>query len=247
MGMGSGMKKHIKRISKIKQFMIEKQKGIFATKTYSGHKTSQSSIPIFYFLSKFIKCCSNVKEAKRILKTGCVFINDTTCYNHAYPIGIWDYVSLPVMNKFSRVFLDKDGTLKLYPINSFEKKIKILRVRKINFGKNKNRILIFDDQKFSIEINNFDIKVFDSVVIRIRDLRILHILNCRIGNICMILDSGLKGKIGLITRVLKKFSGSTIVHILLFSGLKVVKNSSQIFIIGEDKKPFISLRGYFTK
>lgn len=63
----------------------------------------------------------------------------------------------------------------------------------------------------------------------------------------MILDGSLKGKIGLIIRVVKKFSQQTIVHILLFSGLKVVKNTSQIFIIGENKKPFISLKGYFTK
>ncbi|AIB09586.1 40S ribosomal protein S4 (nucleomorph) [Lotharella oceanica] len=245
--MVSGLKKHQKRISKVKQFMIEKQNGIFATKTYSGHRSSRFCIPLFYFLKKFIRYCSSIKEAKKILKTGCVFVNNRICYNYAYPIGIWDYISLPIINKFLRVFLDKDGTLKLYPIKSFEKKIKILRVRKIYIGKNNRKIIVFDDQKFYIETSNLGIKVYDSLVIRNRDLRILHILDSRIGNICMILDGNLKGKIGLIIKVIKRFSQHTIVHILLFSGLKVVKNTSQIFIIGENKRPFISLKGYFAR
>nr|BAS01538.1 ribosomal protein S4 [Lotharella vacuolata] len=245
--MGSGLKRHQKRIAKIKQFMIDKQKGIFATKIKPGHRTSRYSMPLFYFIKKFIKYCSSVKEAKKILKSGCVFINGVTCYNHAYPIGIWDYISLPIINKSLRVFLDKDGTLKLYPINSFEKKIKILRVRKINFGKNKKKTLMFDDPNFSIEITNLDIKVYNSVVVRIRDLRILHILDGRIGNICMILDGGLRGKIGLITRVIKKFSQDTIIHIFLNINIRVVKSISQLFIIGENKRPFLSLKGYFNK
>merc|ERR1712054_416992 len=165
MGMVSGLKKHQKRISKIKQFMIDKQKGIFATKTSSGHKSSRYSIPLFYFLKKFIKYCTNVREAKKILKSGCVFVNNTTCYNHAYPIGIWDYISLPIINKFLRVFLDKDGTLKLHPINSFEKRIKILRVRKIHFGKNNRKTLVLDDQKFYIETSNLKIKVKKNIII----------------------------------------------------------------------------------
>lgn len=57
------------------------------------------------------------------------------------------------------MFLDKDGTLKLYPINSFEKKIKILRVRKINFGRSKHKTLIFDGQNFSIKTANQNINV----------------------------------------------------------------------------------------
>lgn len=99
------------------------------------------------------------KELRYLIKSGHFYVNKKKCLNYGFPISLLDNISIPKTKTNYRLFLTKQGQLKLFKTPFIEQNIKLAKIIAINPFNRKERFLYTHDN----HILNYaykDIKVF---------------------------------------------------------------------------------------
>jgi len=238
--MPRGPKKHLKRLTAPKSWMLDKLGGVFTIRPSSGpHKLSES-LPIALFLRNRLKYALTNKEVETIMKQRLVKIDGKTRTDTKFPCGFMDVIQIDKTGENFRLLYDVKGRFTVHRITAQEAKYKLCRVRAVHTGP-KNVPFLYTSDGRTIRYPDPVIKVNDSVQVDIATGKIQDNIKFDTGNLCMVTGGRNTGRVGTIMSRERHPGSFDIVHVKDSNGHVFATRLAYIFVIGKGNKPYISL------
>lgn len=229
---------HQKRVSAPRSWPVAKKTHAWIVRPNPGPHNMESSIPLLVLVRDMLKFADNSREAKRIINEGDVLVDGVVRRDYKFPVGLFDVVSIPKLNQYYRMLLNTSGKLILNPLGSADS-TKLCRVQnKTILTKGIVQLNLHDGT--NIQGSN-ELKTFDSVVISVPDKKIIKSIQCKPGNLAMIVGGNHCGETGIIKEI-RKTRGSAKNMIGISGKIDFETIDDYVFVIGE-QKPEIKLGG----
>jgi small subunit ribosomal protein S4e len=238
--MGTGGKKHLKRVAAPKSWVLNKLGGVFAPKPSSGPHKFRESLPLILFLRNKLKYALNGSETVKILNQRLVKVDGKVRTDHNFPAGFMDVITIQKTGEFFRLLYDVKGKFVVHRITAEEAKYKLCRVKKICSGKRGIPYCQTHDGR-TIRYPDPALKVHDCIQYDITSGKITDILKFETGSLAMVTHGHNLGRVGLITAREKHPGTFGVVKIKDSLGNMFCTRLSNVFIIGKGNKPYISL------
>jgi len=238
--MGTGNKKHMKRVSAPKSWVLNKLGGVFAPKPCSGPHKARESLPLILFLRNKLKYALNGKDVKKILNQRLVQIDGKIRTDHNFPAGFMDVITIKKTGEYFRVLYDAQAKFSVHRITADEAKYKLCRVKKICRGKHGIPYCSTHDGR-TIRYPDPALKVHDSIQVDLDSGKITDILKFEEGCMAMVTRGHNLGRVGLITKRERHPGSFGVVKIKDSLGNVFCTRLNNVFIIGKGNKPYISL------
>ena len=225
------MSRHQKRIASPRSWPIPRKTQKWAAKTRPGPHSAEESIPLLFVVRDFLKLADNVRETKRVLHEGGVLVDGTVRKDHRFPVGIFDVISVPSLNKQYRVLQDAKGRFDLHELESGE-------VRKLNRIENKTTL---NGGKIQLNLNDGTNKIVegeyqtrDSIILSIPGKEIEDRIEFKEGNLAMAVGGSHSGEIGTIKEI-KTVRSSRPNRIIISGKVDFETTVDHVFMIGREK------------
>jgi len=238
-----GPRKHLKRISAPKHWLLSKVGGIWATKSSQGPHKLRESIPLNVLLRNKLKLALNAREAKMIIlaKDGNIAIDGKVRKDYKYPVGVMDVISLVKTKTNYRLLYDCKGRFGLAKITTSEAEFKLCRVKRRAMGPKGVPYVVTHDGR-TIRYPHPHIKQNDSVKVNLRTNEIVTHFKFELGAKVMITGGNNIGRTGNIERLEKHPGSYEIVHVKDDNGLEFSTRLSNVFIIGSKQSEIALLK-----
>jgi small subunit ribosomal protein S4e len=188
---------HQKRISMPKNWQLQRKTNKYIVKANPGQK-AEFSLPIFLILRDILNLIKNTKEGKIIIKEGNIFVNNKKIISKKFPVGLLDKIYIKKEEKYFTLILDSHG-LRVIEISEKDAQTKPTKVigKRILRGK-RIQISCLDGRNF---LYDKEIKIGDSILVDLKENKIVKILPLKEGAEAMILSGNHKGKKGKIEKI----------------------------------------------
>ena len=232
------MSRHQKRVTVPVSWPIERKNYQWVAKASPGPHNAQESMPLVIVLRDLLKIVDNSREAKRILYEGKVLVDGKAQKDHKFPVGIFDVISIPLINKHYRIMKDVRGRFYLSSIEQADAK-KLARIENKTIIQGKKQQLNLSDG--SNKLVEGDFKAGDSLILSIPDKKIEERIEFREGNMAMIVGGKHSGQTGKIKEIVVVKSSQP--NRVIISGDKEFETiEDYVYMIGKDS-PMIRLGG----
>ncbi|CAH1759770.1 822_t:CDS:2 [Entrophospora sp. SA101] len=238
--MARGRKKHLKRLNAPKHWMLDKLTGTYAPRPSPGPHKLRDCLPLVIFLRNRLKYALNKKEVQSILMQRLVKVDGKVRTDTTYPSGFMDVIAIEKTGENFRLIYDTKGRFTIHRITAEEAKYKLAKVRRVQLGAKGIPFLVTHDGR-TIRYPDPLIKVNDTVKIDLESYKITEFIKFEVGNVVMITGGRNMGRVGIITHRERHIGGFDIVHVKDSLERQFATRLSNIFIIGEGNKPWISL------
>jgi len=238
--MGTGCKKHLKRVKAPKPWVLNKLGGVFAPKPSSGPHKYRESLPLVLFLRNKLRYALNGPDVKKILHQRHVKVDGKVRTDHKFPAGFMDVLAIQKTGEYFRLLYDAKGKFVVHRITAEESKYKLCRIKKISRGKHGIPYVGTHDGR-TIRYPDPIIKVNDCVQYDIESGKVMDILKFHVGSMAMVTRGHNLGRVGLITHHERHPGSFEVVKIQDSLGNTFCTRVNNVFVIGKGSKPFISL------
>jgi len=238
--MARGPKKHMKRISAPKHWMLDKLTGVFAPRPSSGPHKLRECIPLLLLIRNRLKYALTYQEAKVILKSRNIKVDGKVRTDLTYPCGFQDVISIDKTDEHFRLLHDTKGRFVMHRITSVEAGYKLCRVRTISTASKGAPIITTHDGR-TIRYPDPLIKANDTVQVDLATNKIISHAKFEVGNICAITAGHNIGRVGTIQSTEKHPGSHNIVHVKDKTGASWATRQGNVFVLGTGKVPAISL------
>lgn len=177
----------------------------------------------------------NAITAQRLIKVDGKVRTDPT-----YPTGFQDVVSIEKSGEHFRILYDAKGRFIVHRITAEEATYKLLKVKKVQLGAGGVPHVVTHDGR-TIRYPDPAIKVNDTVRFDIESQKILDFVTFDTGATVMVTGGRNMGRVGVITGKERHLGGFDIVHIRDVLGRDFSTRLSNVFVVGTDGKPMISM------
>jgi len=178
--------------------ITRKNKRFVITVRPGPHKKNYS-VPTAVFLRDTLKIVTSLREAKASIYSGKVKIDGVVRKSLHHAIGLMDVVELENVPDIYRLVPSEKKLLTPIKINESEKSKKLVRVvSKTTINKGKMQIGFHDGRSL---ISDIKVKVGDTCLIQIPDLKILEVIKLESGCQCMVTRGVNAGQIGKIETI----------------------------------------------
>ncbi len=228
---------HQKRLSAPKTIKVPRKIAKWIVKTSPGPH-NKNAVPLLVVVRDLLKLADNAREARRIIASGEILVDGRVRKDYKFPVGLFDVISIPKLNKTYRMLFDEkgryipkeveDGNLKLYKI----KNKTVVRGGKIQLN-------LFDGTNILAD-NSYKTK--DSILLKIPEKEIVDHLKFEEGALVMIVGGTHAGEIGHIKEY-KVVRGSA-PNLVTIEGEKgtITTIEDHVFVVGKPGgKPVIDL------
>ncbi|MCD6381894.1 MAG: 30S ribosomal protein S4e [Candidatus Aenigmarchaeota archaeon] len=224
----------LKRLAAPKLWKTPRKKKKFIVSPRPGAHLKEYSIPLGIILRDYLKVAETLGEAKKILTSKIVKVNDHIRTDYKFSVGFMDV--LEVGNKAYRVVPTSHG-LELKEIKDKDIKLsKVLNKTTVKGGK----IQLNLHEGWNLLYDSKDIKTGDVLVIDLKTKKIKDVLKFEEGSLALITGGSNIGKIGKIEKIKIIRSPRPNMVVLSVNGAKVAVPSHYVFVVGKDK-PVIEL------
>lgn len=190
-----GKKQHISRLAAPKTWPIVRKGMKWVAKPIAGPHNLDMSMPLLIYVRDLLKLVSRAKNATRMLDK--IMINGVSVVDVKYPVGLFDVISVPSVNKYYRVILTGLGRLGLIEIRD-DANIIPLKVVSKSVVKNGKLQLGFSNGWTLLNdiagINLSAVKVRDTLLYDIKTSKIVKHLKLDKGNIVFVTSGTHVGK-----------------------------------------------------
>lgn len=239
--MPRGPVKHQKRLAAPKHWMISKLSGSYAPKPSAGPHKSRECLPLVVLLRNRLKYALNAREVQSILMSGDnVKVDGQVRTDTTYPTGLMDVVSLGPTNEHFRLLLDVKGRFAVHRITEEEANYKLCKVVRKQVGKKGIPYIVTHDGR-TLRYPDPLINVNDTVRFDINSKKILDFVKFDMGQTLLCTGGKNMGRVGTITHKERHDGGFDIVHVVDALGNAFVTRISNVFVIGDSTKPWVSL------
>jgi small subunit ribosomal protein S4e len=252
--MTRGPKKHLKRLNAPKHWMLSKMGGNWAPKPSAGPHKERECLPLVLILRNRLKYALTRRETVMCVMRRLVQIDHKVRTDINFPAGFQDVITLEKTNEHFRMLYDTKGRFVLHRINADEANFKLLRVQQVSTG-NKASIgrnpfvtgrmgaipyVVTHDGR-TIRYPDPEIKTNDTVKFDLKTGRITQCYKFDIGNIAMVTRGANVGRIAVIVNKEKHPGSHDIVHLKDRRGNEFATRMGNVFVIGKDDSPVISI------
>ncbi|KAG6812733.1 hypothetical protein H0H92_000950 [Tricholoma furcatifolium] len=242
-----GPKKHLKRLAAPSSWMLDKLSGTYAPRPSPGPHKLRESLPLTIFLRNRLKYALNGREVTSIVKQRLIKIDNKVRTDETFPAGFMDVISIEKSGEHFRLLYDVKGRFTIHRITPEEASYKLLKVRRVALGARGVPHIVTHDGR-TIRYPDPLIQVNDTVKYDLEQNKIVDFVKFDTGNIVMITGGRNMGRAGVIVHREKHVGGFDIVHVKDSLERTFATRVTNIFVIGEGTKPWISLpKGKGTK
>ncbi|KAI6164691.1 ribosomal family S4e-domain-containing protein [Pisolithus thermaeus] len=235
-----GPKKHLKRLAAPSSWMLDKLSGTYAPRPSPGPHKLRESLPLIIFLRNRLKYALTGREVTAIVNQRLIKVDGKVRTDSTYPAGFMDTISIEKTGEHFRLLYDVKGRFTIHRITPEEASYKLLKVRRVALGAKGVPYIVTHDGR-TIRYPDPAIKVNDTVKFDLEQGKILDFVPFETGNIVMITGGRNMGRAGVITHREKHIGGFDIVHVKDSLERTFATRISNIFVIGEGTKPWVSL------
>jgi small subunit ribosomal protein S4e len=233
---------HQKRLSIPKSWKVGKKGYKWVSTTRSGPHSQARSLPLGIILRDILKLVNNSREGKRILSEGKVLVDGVPRKDLRFPIGLFDVITLPLLNESYRMLQDEKGRLTLHKLNETNVN-KLCRINDKTTLKGGKVQLNLSDGTNILGSNEYGTK--DSLILSIPDKQVVKHLQFKVGNLAMVVGGQHSGELGKIKEIREVKSSRH--NTVTISGDKEFETiEDYVIVIGEDK-PEIRLGGEISE
>jgi small subunit ribosomal protein S4e len=225
---------HLKRLVAPRSWSIARKQNVWTTRPMPGKHSLEGAIPISTILRDYLHVCDNNREAKFILNSGAVLIDQRVVRKPKNPVGLMDVISLPGMKKHYRTMIDDHGRLQFVEIKATESLWKLLRIEnKIIVKGGKVQLNLHDGTNI---LSDKKVNTGDVLQISLPDMKIKKIIEFKEGAQSFIIGGAHVGSLSEIKGI--EITRSPKPNLVMYDGFQTIKSYS--FVVG-DKKSLITL------
>ena len=151
-----------------------------------------------------------------------------------------DVLSIEKTGEHFRLLLDVKGRFVLKKIKEDESKFKLCKIKRREVGPNKIPYIITNDGR-SLRFPNPEIDAKDTIKLDLTTNKIVDHVRFEVGNVCYIIGGNNSGRVGIITVIDHHNGGYDIIHVKDANNKSFATRTSNVFVIGKGKKPWITL------
>lgn len=222
----------LKRLLAPKHWKISKKKFKWTVSPRPGPHGKFECIPLQIVVRDILHLAETGKEAKAIIKRGEILVDGKMRKDHAYPVGLFDVVSVPKKKENYRVVPTSYG-LDLIKIDEKESNLKICRINNKTTLKGGKTQINLNDGKNLLAEGKY--KTGDSLLIEIPSLKIVEHLPLEKGYTGIVV----KGKnSGMVCTIEKVYEGSfkKQAKVLCKVGKERIETlRDYLFVVGKEK------------
>ncbi|MGC9122503.1 MAG: 30S ribosomal protein S4e [Thermoplasmata archaeon] len=167
------LSRHLKRLNLPKAIQIPRKEHKFAVKVISGPHGVEESLPLGLILRDYLKLVDTMWEAKKVLNSRVVYVDNVVRTDHKFPLGLMDVLSIPSIGKYYRILYDIKGRLILVEIPKEESTWKLLKIENITMVKGNKYQYNFHDGR-NLVLNEKIYKTGDSIKYDLQKKEILE-------------------------------------------------------------------------
>jgi len=238
--MARGPKKHLTRMFAPSHWMLDKLKGRWAPRPSAGPHKLRECLPLIVMLRNKLKYALTYRECKMIVMQRLIKVDGKVRTDMFFPAGFMDVVQIEKTKENFRLLYDTKGKFKLHKVAKEEASYKLCRVKKIMRGPKATPYAVTHDGR-TLRYPDPDIKPNDTIRLDINDGKILDHVKFEAGNIVMISGGKNMGRVGVIVSRERHPGSFEIIHIKDAVGHTFATRLSNVFVIGQGSKPWISL------
>lgn len=240
-----GVRKHQKRLSAPKHWMLSKVGGIWATKPSQGPHKMRECIPLNVILRNKLKLALTGREAKLIVnsKDGNIAIDGKIRKDFKFPVGFMDVLTIIKTKQYYRVLYDCKGRFGLHKIAPSEAEFKLCKVKARAMGPKGIPYVVTHDGR-TIRFPNPEIKAQDTVRINLRNGEITDFYKFEVGSQVMIKGGNNIGRTATLISVEKHDGSYDIIHCKDTNGKEFSTRIDNVFIIGKSKSEISLMKNH---
>jgi len=229
--------------------------GTWAPRPSTGPHKLRESLPLTIALRNRLKYALTRREVIMIVMRRLVEVDGKVRTDANFPAGLMDVVKLAKVNETFRVLYDVKGRYILHELkDAKEAQMKLCRVNNVSkakkatighnpFQAGQAGVIPFLSTHDGRTIRYPDplIKKNDTVQVDLKTGKITGYLKFEVGNLAMVTKGANIGRVGVITHKEKHPGSFDIVHLKDKKGVPFATRLSNVFVIGDNTKPWISL------
>lgn len=220
--------------------MLDKLSGTYAPRPSPGPHKLRESLPLTIFLRNRLKYALTGKEVTSIVKQRLIRVDNKVRTDETFPAGFMDVISIEKSNEHFRLLYDVKGRFAIHRITPEEATYKLCKVRKVAVGAKGVPHIITHDGR-TIRYPDPLIKVNDTIKFDLESGKIADFIKFDTGNMVMVTGGRNMGRAGIITHRERHDGGIDMVHIRDALDRTFVTRITNIFVIGEGTKSWVSL------
>ena len=230
---------HLKRLRAPSFWKVKKKQTTWVVKPRAGPHKAEESIPLLILAREILELAETAKDAKKIIKNGEIWIDGKPIKDHKFPIGLFDVIKIPKLNKFYRVLPTKKG-LEVFEIDEKDAKVKICRIDgKTTVKKGKMQLNLHDGKNILVD-DPKTYKTGDSLLLEIPTLKILDHIPLKPGNLGIVGKGKNCGRLGIVKDIIVTRTKEPTKVICESQGEEIEVLKEHFFVIGR-KQPLIKV------
>jgi small subunit ribosomal protein S4e len=225
------MTRRLKRGAAPRAWTVPRKGSKWILRPSPGPHPQDASIPLLLVLRDVLHIARSAREARILARSGVVHVDGKVVSDLARGIGLMDTLTLGApLNAHYRLFKDRRGKLRLYPIPPEEAAVKIGRIqRKTTVRGGKLQVTLHDGRNLRIP-EGVDWKVGDSLKIHLPDQKVLGRLPFAVGHLAYVAGGSHVGELARIEKV-EVLNSPQPNRVQFKEGFSTVKQF--VFVVGE--------------
>ncbi len=227
------VKQHLKRLNAPRSWPISRKGTKWVTRQNPGAHSLENSVPINIMLKDILKYARTTRDVKKILNSKEVLIDNVARTDIKFPVGIFDIVNIPKTKEHFIILLNKKGKIFLKKITEKNAELKQAKIIGKTMMK-KGKLQINLNNGNNIIIDKKDYKVGDTLIINLKDKKIVKHIKLEKGAVVYLIKGKHIGEVGTLESIPKlKNSENNLVELKIND--KVV-NTLKKYIFVVDKE-----------
>ncbi|EPY52081.1 40S ribosomal protein S4 [Schizosaccharomyces cryophilus OY26] len=235
-----GPKKHLKRVAAPHHWLLDKLSGTYAPKPSAGPHKARECLPLIVFLRNRLKYALNGREVKAILMQRLIKVDGKVRTDNTFPTGFMDVISIEKTGEHFRLVYDVKGRFTVHRITAEEAKYKLCKVKRVQLGAKGIPFLVTHDGR-TIRYPDPLIKVNDTIKLNLETNKIEGFIKFDTSAQVMVTGGRNMGRVGTIIHREHHLGSFEIIHVKDALDREFATRLSNVFIIGETNKSWISL------
>jgi len=229
---------HQKRLSAPKTYKVPRKAFKWVVKPSPGPH-DKTAIPLLVVVRDYLQLADTGREARRIIAAGEIMVDGVVRKDYKFPVGLFDVVTIPKLEKSYRILFDEKG--RYIPKEIEDANLKLYRINNKTVVKGgRIQLNLFDGTNI---LGSNDYKTKDSLLLKIPEKEIVDHLRFEEGALVMITGGTHAGLIGRVKNY--KVVRSSAPNLVTVEGKErtITTIEDYVFVIGkkDSDKPVIDL------